>query len=103
MRENAPVVVLRGDGDDPAGQPDDHVVLDVGVLVAVPEELDRGREKQQTEDEEDERERRDERRAESDAYSAHPERAKDPERENALLVLDRHSERRQDHDEYEQV
>ena len=49
-------VVLVGDREQPAGEPDERVVLDVRVLVAVPEQLDRRVDQQQPEEQEHERE-----------------------------------------------
>jgi hypothetical protein len=92
-----------GDRQDTAGGAHNAVVLDVGVLVAVPEELYRGDHEQETEDREHEVEGRNEDGAKGDEDRAHDERDQDSEGQDPLLVFGGDRERRHDHDEYEEV
>jgi hypothetical protein len=93
----------RSEPDDPAREAHDRVLLHVGILVAVAEELDRGAQQQQPEHHEHEREGLDQHGAERDEDRSHDQRDQDPEGQDALLVLGGHRERGHDHDEHEQV
>jgi len=77
--------------------------VDVGILIAVTEQLDRREQQQQPEDQEHERERRDQDRAERDEQRAHDERGEYSERQHPLLVLGGHRERGHDDHEDEEV
>src|SRR4051812_5520609 len=79
VREQAALVKGVRDGHDPPCEAHDEVLVDVGILFAMAEELDGRRDEQDAEDEEHERERRDQHRAERDEDRAHDERDEDPE------------------------
>ena len=95
--------VLVGDRQELARGLHDAVVLDVGVLVAVPEQLHGRVDQQQAEDQEHEREQRQQRGTERDEDRAHDQREHDPEGQDLVLVLLGHGERRHDDHEDEQV
>ena len=95
--------VLVGDRQESARGLDDAVVLDVGVLVAMPEQLHGRVDQQQAEDQEHEREERQQRGAERDEDRTHDQREHDPEGQDLVLVLLGHGERRHDDHEDEQV
>ena len=90
-------------GKQPPRGLDHGVVLDVRVLVAVPEQLHRRVDQQQPEDQEHEREQRQQRGAERDEDRAHDQREHDAEGQHLVLVLLGHRERRHDDHEDEQV
>ena len=95
--------VLVGDRQQPPGRAHDAVALDVGVLVAVPEQLHRRVDQQQAEQQEHEREQRQQRGAERDEDPPHDQGEDDAERQHLVLVALGHRERRHDDHEDEQV
>jgi hypothetical protein len=62
-REHVTTVVCLGDRQNAARQAHDGVVVHIGILVAMAEQLDRRADEQHAEDQEHERERRDQRGA----------------------------------------
>ena len=98
-----PAVVLVGDRDGLAGKPDQRIVLDVGVLVAVPEQLNRGEDQQHAEQQEHEREQVEQGGAEHDEDRPQDQRDDDAEGQHLVLVLLRHGERGHDDHEDEEV
>lgn len=92
-----------GDRQDPPGQTHHGVVIDLGVLVAVPEQLDRRVDQQQAEHEEHEGEQCQQRGSECDEHRPHGQGEHDAERQHLVLMLDRYREGRDDDDEDEEV
>ena len=96
-------VVVVGDREALAGELHHRVVLDLRLLVAVAEELDRREQQDQPEDQEHEREQLEQRGAEQDEDHAQDQRQHDPDDQDLLLVLVGHRERAHDDHEHEQV
>ena len=83
--------------------PHQGVVLDVGILVAVLEELDPGEDQDRAEDQEHEREVGQQGGADRDEDRPQDQRQGDAQREQLVPVLGRDGERRHDDHEDEQV
>jgi hypothetical protein len=104
LREDLGAVVLLGDRDHPAHQPE-HQVLLVALLVLLPAEgqLVSGVEEERAEEVEDPLEPLDHRGAGGDEQAAQDERGEDAEEQHLVLVDRRHREGRHDDDEDEEV
>jgi len=82
---------------------DDRVVLRLGVLVAVPRELDARPDEDRAEDDEREREGRQRCGADGDEDRPQHERKDHSDEQHPLVQLGRHGELREDDDEHEEV
>jgi hypothetical protein len=85
--DEAAALVLGSGRQESAGEADQGVVLELGVLVAVAVQLDGRPDEQELEDQEHEREQLEQGGADGDEDGPHDQGEHDPEGERLLLVL----------------
>jgi hypothetical protein len=103
MRAKLAADVIDADRQDLARGLHHDVVLDVGLLVTMSEQLHGGVDQQQPEEQEHEREQREQRGAHGDEHRSHDQREHDAGGQHLLLVFLGHRERRHDDHKDEQV